>query len=89
MSMHSQNWFTVAASENVHNVTQAQALLHGNKTDVFGDAGYQGVEKRAENLALPVNRHIAMRPSRRKALDKSAADELMEKLEHAKASCQG
>ena len=48
--------------------------------------GYQGVEKREENLELPVTWHIAMRPSKRKALDKSAVGELMEKPEHAKAS---
>ena len=76
----------VGTAANVHDVTQAQALLHGDETDVFGDAGYQGVEKREENLELPVNWHIAMRPSKRKALDKSAVGELMEKLEHAKAS---
>ena len=61
-------------------------LLHGDETDVFGDAGCQGVEKREENLALPVTWHVAMRPSKRKALDKSAVGELMEKLEHAKAN---
>lgn len=76
----------IGTAANVHDVTQAQALLHGDETDVFGDAGYQGVEKREENLELPVNWHIAMRPSKRKALDKSAVGELMEKLEHAKAS---
>lgn len=71
---------------NVHDVTQAQALLHGDETDVFGDAGYLGVEKREENLALPVTWPIAMRPSKRKALPKTTAGELMEMLEHAKAS---
>ena len=76
----------VGTAANVHDVTQAQALLHGDETDVFGDAGYQGVEKREENLELPVTWHVAMRPSKRKALDKSAVGELMEKLEHAKAS---
>ncbi|CAH1905308.1 hypothetical protein NTGHW29_510043 [Candidatus Nitrotoga sp. HW29] len=30
--------------------------------------------------------HVAMRPSKCKALDKSTVGELMEKLEHAKAS---
>ena len=35
---------------------------HTVRTYVFGDAGYQGVEKREENLELPVNWHIAMRP---------------------------
>ena len=76
----------IGTAANVHDVTQAQALLHGDETDVFGDAGYLGVEKREENLALPVTWHIAMRPSKRKALPKTAAGELMEKLEHAKAS---
>ena len=76
----------IGTAANVHDVTQAQALLHGDETDVFGDAGYLGVEKREENLALPLTWHIAMRPSKRKALPKTAAGELMEKLEHAKAS---
>ena len=53
---------------------------------MFGDAGYQGVEKREDNLEIPVAWHVAMRPSKRKALDKSAVGEWMEKLEHAKAS---
>ncbi|KAF0098313.1 MAG: transposase IS4 family protein, partial [bacterium] len=39
----------VTTPANVNDVTQAHALLHGKETDVFGDAGYQGVEKREEN----------------------------------------
>ena len=35
----------VGTAANVHDVTQAQALLHGDENDVCGDAGYQGVEK--------------------------------------------
>lgn len=76
----------VGTAGNVADVTQAQALLHGDETDVFGDAGYQGVEKREENLALPVTWHVAMRPSKRKTLSKTAVDELLEKIEHTKAS---
>lgn len=76
----------VGTAANVHDVTQAQALLHGDETDVFGDAGYQGVEKRAENLALPVTWHVAMRPGKRKNLSKSTQDELLERIEHTKAS---
>jgi IS5 family transposase len=76
----------VGTAANVHDVTQAQALLHGDETDVFGDAGYQGVEKREENLELPVTWHVAMRPSKRKALSKTAVDELLENIEHTKAS---
>jgi hypothetical protein len=43
---------------------------------VFGDAGYQGVEKREENLEVPVVWHVALRPSKRKALPKNPWDAL-------------
>lgn len=76
----------VGTAANVSDITQAQALLHGDETDVFGDAGYQGIEKREENLETPVNWHIAMRPGKRSALDRSPLGEMMEKLEQAKAS---
>ena len=76
----------VGTAANVSDVTQAQALLHGNETEVFGDAGYQGVEKREENLELPVTWHVAMRPGKRKALKGTALGDLVEQIEHAKAS---
>ena len=76
----------IGTAANVHDVTQAQALLHGEETDVFGDAGYQGVEKREENLELPVNWHIAMRPGKRRALPGTSLGELLENVEQAKAS---
>jgi IS5 family transposase len=76
----------VGTAANVHDVTQAQALLHGDETDVFGDAGYQGIEKREENLELPVTWHVAMRPGKRKELPKTEAGELLEFIEQTKAS---
>jgi len=76
----------IGTAAHVHDITQAQALLHGDETDAFGDAGYQGVEKREENLELPVTWHVAMRPGKRKALPKTTEGELLEKIEHAKAS---
>ena len=36
----------VGTAANVNDVTQAHALVHGQETDVFADAGYQGVDKR-------------------------------------------
>jgi len=39
-------------------------LLHGQETDVFGDAGYQGIEKREEAQGLDVQWHVAMRPGK-------------------------
>jgi IS5 family transposase len=52
----------VATPANINDVTQANALLHGNETMVFGDAGYVGVEKREENLDTSIQWEIAMRP---------------------------
>jgi len=53
---------------------------------VFGDAGYPGIEKRQENPELPVTWHIAMRPSKRKALPKTTAGELMGSLNMQKSA---
>ena len=53
----------VATAANVSDVTQAHRLLHGQETDVFADAGYQGVDKRAENQGKQVAWHVAMRPA--------------------------
>jgi IS5 family transposase len=58
-------------SGNVNDVVEANALLHGEEADAFGDAGYQGAAKRPDATG-EVNWHIAMRPGRRKALDLSS-----------------
>ena len=58
----------VTTPANSADVTQAHALLHGEERVAFGDAGYQGVEKREENRASAVTWHVAMRPGKRKAL---------------------
>ncbi len=75
----------VGTAANVSDVTQAQALLHGDETDAFGDAGYQGVEKREESLEAPVMWHVAMRPSKRKTLTGTPLGDWLERIEHAKA----
>lgn len=76
----------IGTAANVSDVTQAGALLHGDETDVFADAGYVGVEKREENLEVPVVWHVAMKRSIRKALPKNPWGEKMEWIEQAKAS---
>lgn len=77
----------IGTAANVCDVTQAAGLLHGEETDVFGDAGYQGVAKREEAKDLDVNWHVAMRPGKRKALDKNRASQrFIEELEKLKAS---
>jgi IS5 family transposase len=76
----------VGTAANVNDVTQADKLIHGQETDVFADAGYQGVAKREEVKGIDVNWHVAMRPGKRRALDKdSPMGALLDKLEHVKA----
>ena len=69
-----------ATGANVHDVTEAHNLLHGGETVVWGDAGYQGVHKREENLGLAVEWRVAMRPGNRRKLDPESRDALAEKL---------
>ncbi|NMG54194.1 IS5 family transposase [Aromatoleum aromaticum] len=76
----------VGTAANVNDVTQTHALLHGQEKAVHGDAGYVGVEKRAENADLDVAWHVAMRPGRRKQLPDTAEGALLNKIEHLKAS---
>ena len=76
----------IGTAGNVSDVTQAHALLHGDETAALGDAGYQGVEKREENLGKAVTWHVAMKRSKRKALPKNKLGRMVEKLEHLKAS---
>ena len=76
----------VGTAANVNDVTQAHALVHGEETDVFADSGYQGVGKRVETQDIQVHWHVAMRPGKRKVLDKSTPmGAILDKLEQAKA----
>ena len=68
----------VGTAGNVADVTQAHALLHGDEAAAFGDAGYQGVEKRPENIGKPITWHVAMKRSKRKALPKNKLGRLTE-----------
>ncbi|MGE0315929.1 MAG: IS5 family transposase [Lautropia sp.] len=76
----------LATAANVADVTQAHALLHGEETVVYGDAGYQGVEKREENAATPVTWHVAMKRGKRKALANTPWGRTLERIEQLKAS---
>lgn len=68
---------------SVHDITQAEHLLHGEEVRVWGDAGYVGVEKRKEHEDRHVQWLIAMRPGKRAQLAKKSAQSGAEK---AKAS---
>ena len=56
---------------NVHDITQVDPLLHGQEKRVWGDAGYQGIEKRPEHEGREVDWFIAMRPGKRARLSAS------------------
>ena len=74
----------IGTAANVADVTQANALLHGQETLAYGDAGYQGADRRPDardNVAWK----IAMRPGKRKALPTTKLGRLLEQLEAAKA----
>jgi IS5 family transposase len=76
----------VGTAANVNDVTQASALVHGEETDVFADAGYQGAAKRNEVQGIDANWHVAMRPGKRRALDKdSPLGAVLDQLERVKA----
>ena len=71
---------------SVNDVVEANALLHGEETEAWGDAGYQGVAKRAD-ANDGVRWNIAMRPGKRKQLDKThRVEQLIDQLERIKAS---
>jgi IS5 family transposase len=75
----------IGTAANVNDVTQGHGLLHGEEEVVFADAGYQGAMKRPE--ATGVDWHVAMRPGKRRALNKQSAwGNLIDKAEQLKAS---
>ena len=73
-------------SGSVNDVVEANALLHGEKTEAWGDAGYQDAAKRPD-AKDGVRWNIAMRPSKRRQLDKTKrGEQLTDQLERIKAS---
>ena len=63
---------------NAADVTQA-CVLHGDETEAWGDAGYQGVDKRPENRGCGVAWQVAMKPGKRRLLDRDGAEAAAEK----------
>ena len=71
---------------SVNDVVEANALLHGEETEAWGDAGYQGAAKRLDAKA-GARWNIAMRPGKRRQLDKTKrVEQLIDQLERIKAS---
>jgi transposase, IS5 family len=78
----------VVTAANVADVTKTAELLHGQEAQVHADAGYTGVEKRAEIVALKrkLDWQIAGKRSVIKALAEGAEKEALKAVEKAKAS---
>jgi transposase, IS5 family len=74
----------IGTAANVNDVTQGHALLHGEETEVFADAGYQGAMQRPE--ATGVEWQVAMRPGKRRALPNTPWGRTIDRIEKCKAS---
>ncbi len=71
---------------NVNHMVEANSLLHRQERVVYADAGYQSAVRRAD-ATTGVNWRIALRPGRRRALDKdNQIDALIDQVEKLKAS---
>jgi IS5 family transposase len=78
----------VVTAANVADVTKTVELLHGQETQVHADAGYTGVEKRAEIVALgrTIDWQIACKRNLIKAMAEGAEKATRKAVEQAKAS---
>lgn len=72
---------------NVSDISQTHALLHGQEKTVHADAGYTGVEKRAEILAehSSVEWRVATKRSKIKEMPESWVKDLTVRFEKLKA----
>ena len=89
----------ISTQANVHDVTQALDLLHGQESDAYGDSGYRGVEERQQPESNETEKsqvttspqwHTAMMPSKRAKFKSIKEDcvmaQTLDKIEKLKAS---
>jgi IS5 family transposase len=69
---------------NVHDLTPAAVLLHGEETVVYADAGYQGIARRPEMQGRGIGFRVAMRPGKRRALPETPEGRVDDLIETAK-----
>ncbi len=75
----------VGTAANVSDVTQAHALLHGHEEVAFADAGYIGVDKRAEMKGNAVKWHVAAKRGKNEAMSEGLLKDLVMAAERTKA----
>lgn len=78
----------VVTAANVADITKTAELLHGQETQVYADAGYLGVEKRAEVTALErtIDWQIACKRGQLKKRAEGPEKETLKAGEKAKAA---
>ena len=78
----------VVTAANVADITQTAELLHGQEQQVHADAGYTGVEKRVEIVALErkIDWQIARKRGTITAMVEGAEKDALKAVEQAKAS---
>ena len=78
----------VVTAANVSDITKTAELLHGQETQVHADAGYTGVEKRAEITVLDrtIDWQIARKRGPLKKMEAGPEKEMLKASEKAKAS---
>jgi IS5 family transposase len=72
-------------SANVHDLTPAADLIHGEEEVVYADAGYQGIEKREAMKTKSAKCRVAMRPGKRRALPDTPEGRLEDLVETSKS----
>ncbi len=72
---------------NVHDLTPASEILHGEESVVYPDAGYHEIEKRSESEmeGRGIGFRVAMRPGKRRALPDTPEGRVDDLIETAKA----
>ena len=70
---------------NMHDLTPASELLHGDEDAVYVVAVYQGIPRRPEMKRTSAEFRVAMRPGQRRALPATPDGRLKDLIEAAKA----
>ena len=75
----------VTTFANVHDLTAAAELLHGDERVLYGHAGCQGNARRPEMDGNEVEFRVAMRSGKRRTLPQIVDGSLQDLIEAAKA----
>ncbi len=79
----------VVTPANVHDLTPAAQLLHGDEEVVYADVGYQGIAKRSEMEGMATEFRVAMRPGKRSVLPDTPERRLDDLVETVQAHIRG